>query len=73
MSDEATAETEGATETDAVETPLALTDLFRYPTVRTLAAHVASSSDGPAADEPERTAGAARGERRRRAMSKRGR
>lgn len=59
--------------TDAIETPLALTDLFRYPTVRTLAAHVAAASTPPTGDNaPERTAGAARGERRRRAMSQRG-
>ena len=59
--------------TDAIETPLALTDLFRYPTVRTLAAHVAAASTpSTGTDAPERTAGAARGERRRRAMSQRG-
>lgn len=60
--------------TDAIDAPLALTDLFRYPTVRTLATHVASATSASAGgdDAPERAAGAARGERRRRAMAKRG-
>lgn len=57
---------------DATNAPLALTDLFRFPTVRTLAEHLASlrgsANDAVAADA---TAGSARGERRRRAMARR--
>ncbi len=60
--------------TDRTDAPLALTDLFRYPTVRTLAAHIAAGSgaDGTASTPAPATAGTARGERRRRAMARRG-
>jgi hypothetical protein len=61
---------------DATSAPLSLTDVFRFPTVRTFAAHldaVQSTSTAeqvaPAASAP---AGADRGARRRRAMARRG-
>ncbi|MEP1124960.1 MAG: MupA/Atu3671 family FMN-dependent luciferase-like monooxygenase [Ilumatobacter sp.] len=54
---------------------IALTDLFRFPTVRTLAAHI-ESLDGAgteaADDGPAVATGSARGEKRRRAMARRG-
>ena len=52
--------------------PVVLTDLFRYPTVATLAVHLgALSHGGGVPDEPERTptSGADRGELRRRARA----
>jgi acyl-CoA synthetase (AMP-forming)/AMP-acid ligase II len=60
--------------TDATDVPLALTDVFRFPTVRTFAAHLAAASrpstdTTPAAAAPT---GADRGALRRRAMNRRG-
>ncbi|MEM9038257.1 MAG: MupA/Atu3671 family FMN-dependent luciferase-like monooxygenase [Actinomycetota bacterium] len=68
--------------------PIALTDVFRYPTVRTLGAHLrtigaevpaaarpngaADTSSGSSADRPTADSGSARGARRRRALSRRG-
>jgi hypothetical protein len=64
---------------DETAAPLALTDVFRYPTVRAFAAHLAVvSGDGPAAAgptaEPVAAAptGSDRGAMRRRALSRRG-
>jgi hypothetical protein len=61
--------------TDAVTVPLALTDIFRYPTVRTFAAHLAAAdgtSAGAAAPAPSAPTGTDRGAMRRRAMARRG-
>jgi hypothetical protein len=61
--------------TDATTVPLALTDIFRYPTVRTFAAHLASaegSSAGAAAPTATAPTGTDRGAMRRRAMARRG-
>jgi natural product biosynthesis luciferase-like monooxygenase protein len=65
--------------TDATEVPLALTDIFRYPTIRTFAAHLRSSAGAgpegtPPAGAPAPVAPSAvdRGAMRRRAMNRRG-
>jgi natural product biosynthesis luciferase-like monooxygenase protein len=60
--------------TDATGLPLALTDVFRYPTVRTFAAHLESvGAAGPRdAEVSSRPTGTDRGELRRRALSRRG-
>jgi hypothetical protein len=61
--------------TDATTVPLALTDIFRYPTVRTFAAHLAASegtSAGAAAPTTSAPSGTDRGAMRRRAMARRG-
>jgi hypothetical protein len=61
--------------TDAVPVPLALTDIFRYPTVRTFAAHLAAAdgtSAGAATAAPSAPTGTDRGAMRRRAMARRG-
>jgi natural product biosynthesis luciferase-like monooxygenase protein len=61
--------------TDALPVPLALTDIFRYPTVRTFAAHVAAAegtSAGAATPAPSAPTGTDRGAMRRRAMARRG-
>ncbi len=56
---------------EQIDAPLSLTDLFRFPTVRTLAAHVQNTGIAP--DEQRRSsAGSARGERRRQALARRG-
>jgi natural product biosynthesis luciferase-like monooxygenase protein len=60
---------------EAVSVPLALTDIFRYPTVRTFAAHLAASegtSAGAATAAPNAPTGSDRGAMRRRAMARRG-
>ncbi|MAT06333.1 MAG: hypothetical protein CL424_14945 [Acidimicrobiaceae bacterium] len=54
---------------DQTSTELALTDVFRYPTVRTFAAHLSSAGRGPGGDEP--AAAVDRGARRRNAMRRR--
>jgi hypothetical protein len=59
---------------EATSAPLALTDIFRYPTVRTFASHLAAA-DGPASDTvpaPAAPTGADRGAMRRRALTRRG-
>jgi acyl carrier protein len=57
--------------------PLALTDVFRFPTVRTIAAHVGTLLGSPSVDEPARAVGGAtgvdRGAMRRRVLAQRGR
>jgi hypothetical protein len=61
--------------TDATDVPLALTDVFRYPTVRAFAAYLASATQttaGAAASAPAAPTGTDRGAMRRRAMSRRG-
>jgi AMP-binding enzyme/phosphopantetheine binding protein len=61
--------------TDVVSVPLALTDIFRYPTVRTFAAHRAAadgSGPGGATPAPAAPTGTDRGAMRRRAMARRG-
>jgi hypothetical protein len=62
---------------DATNAPLALTDVFQYPTVRSFAAHLATVMGSPAAAEPARAAsgptGGDRGAMRRRALTRRGR
>jgi hypothetical protein len=61
--------------TDATSVPLALTDIFRYPTVRTFAAHLAAAegtSAGAATAAPSAPTGTDRGAMRRRAMARRG-
>lgn len=62
--------------TDSTDVPLALTDIFRYPTIRTFAAHLAVSAStsagaaaGPSAAAPS---GTDRGAMRRRALNRRG-
>lgn len=60
-----------------VDATLALTDLFRFPTVRTLASHIrALAGDDAGSDNatatPTVATGSARGEKRRRAMARRG-
>ena len=66
---------------DQIDTPLSLTDVFRYPTVRTFAAHISRSGgrgtvgdsahhDGPAPDGA--LTGIDRGAMRRRALARRG-
>jgi acyl carrier protein len=68
--------------TDATDAPLALTDIFRFPTVRSLAAHIERVAAGPdagtavagddrAAAGPGTDAGSDRGARRRQAMARR--
>ena len=62
---------------DRTAVDLSLTDVFRYPTVRSFAAHVAdqerrSSGDGTDTNRTESSTGADRGEKRRRALSRRG-
>jgi hypothetical protein len=60
---------------DATSVTLALTDVFRYPTVRTFAAHINDLSSDASADRSAVTAavpaGADRGAMRRRALSRR--
>jgi natural product biosynthesis luciferase-like monooxygenase protein len=61
--------------TDSVSVPLALTDIFRYPTVRAFAAHLAAAdgvSAGAATPAPSAPTGSDRGAMRRRAMNRRG-
>jgi hypothetical protein len=61
--------------TDAVSVPLALTDIFRFPTVRAFAAHLAAAdgtSAGGATPAPSAPTGTDRGAMRRRAMARRG-
>jgi natural product biosynthesis luciferase-like monooxygenase protein len=59
---------------DATMAPLALTDVFRYPTVRAMAAHLASLSDGgaPTSAVTAAVVGTDRGAMRRLALSRRG-
>ncbi len=52
---------------DQIERPLSLTDLYRFPTIRTLVRHLSSEDDAGASAE----AAADRGERRRAALSRR--
>jgi len=52
---------------DRCETPLSLTDLYRFPTIRTLAGHL--GSDGGGDEQVEKSQ--ARGEKRREALSRR--
>jgi hypothetical protein len=61
--------------TDATTVPLALTDIFRYPTVRAFAGHLAQAEGvtaGAAATTTNAPTGADRGALRRRAMARRG-
>jgi hypothetical protein len=64
--------------TEATDAPLALTDIFRYPTIRTFAAHLAASAAtaaGAATDPTTPPAGPSatdRGAMRRRALNRRG-
>jgi natural product biosynthesis luciferase-like monooxygenase protein len=57
--------------------PLALTDVFQFPTVRTFAAHLSEAMGAPTSGEPARAAGGPaggdRGAMRRRALARRGR
>jgi hypothetical protein len=60
--------------TEATTVPLALTDVFRFPTVRAFAAHLASAG-GASSDTvpaPSAPTGADRGAMRRRALTRRG-
>jgi len=61
---------------EATSVPLALTDVFRYPTVRTFAAHLAASEGttaGAATSTPTSApTGSDRGALRRRALARRG-
>ena len=61
---------------DATEVALALTDIFRYPTVRAFAAHLAAatngSTDAGAKDTVAAPTGADRGAMRRRARGRHG-
>jgi hypothetical protein len=62
---------------DATEAPLALTDVFQFPTVRTIAAHIGTLRGAPASNQPAQAvggpAGGDRGAMRRRALARRGR
>ncbi len=61
--------------TDAVPEKIALTDIFRFATVRTFAAHLSAQrgvNDGDEAPAVPSPAGTARGAMRRRAMARRG-
>jgi natural product biosynthesis luciferase-like monooxygenase protein len=61
---------------EATEAPLALTDVFRFPTVRTFATHLDTLTGAPVADRAEPSGGATgvdRGAMRRRALTARGR
>ena len=60
--------------TEATGAPLALTDIFRFPTVRTCAAHIAKLLDSTSADvvAPTAPSGTDRGARRRQALTRRG-
>jgi hypothetical protein len=61
--------------TDSVSVPLALTDIFRFPTVRAFAAHLAAADGtaaGAATPAPSAPTGTDRGAMRRRAMARRG-
>ncbi len=55
---------------DQTSAALALTDIFRYPTVRTFAAHLSSAGTGPS-DSDEPPAAVDRGTRRRDALRRR--
>jgi natural product biosynthesis luciferase-like monooxygenase protein len=61
---------------DAEHLPIALTDIFRYPTVRTFAAFVGAAQDGPptatVGDTAPQLDGSQRGARRRQALARRG-
>jgi phenylacetate-coenzyme A ligase PaaK-like adenylate-forming protein len=63
--------------TEATDVPLALTDIFRYPTIRAFAAHLATTSAATAGGATDPTTPAApsatdRGAMRRRALNRRG-
>lgn len=62
---------------EATDAPLALTDVFRFPTVRSFAAHLDTLQGSPAGDrEPQPVGGPSgvdRGAMRRRALTRRGR
>jgi hypothetical protein len=60
--------------TDLTGLPLALTDVFRYPTVKSFASYLDGLRDRPAepGDATEPTPSVSRGERRRRALADRG-
>jgi hypothetical protein len=66
---------------DRTEVPLALTDVFRYPTIRTFAAHLARAASqrevgapvgGERSDSDDAPSGVDRGAMRRRALARRG-
>jgi hypothetical protein len=66
---------------DRTEVPLALTDVFRYPTIRTFAAHLARAGSqrqigepvaGERSDGDDAPSGVDRGAMRRRALARRG-
>ena len=61
--------------TDATGAPLALTDVFRFPTVRTFAEHLdqaRSAATAGAGGPPTPPTGSDRGARRRQALARRG-
>jgi natural product biosynthesis luciferase-like monooxygenase protein len=60
--------------TEATGAPLALTDIFRFPTVRTCAAHITKLLDSTSAEAvaPAAPSGTDRGARRRQALTRRG-
>lgn len=63
--------------TEATEVPLALTDIFRYPTIRAFAAHLAAATAAASGAEPTVAVSTApsatdRGAMRRRALNRRG-
>ncbi|MEZ5296785.1 MAG: phosphopantetheine-binding protein [Ilumatobacteraceae bacterium] len=55
---------------DRIAVPLALTDVFRFPTVRTLASHIATATGGTGDQGPDQATD--RGARRRQALRRRG-
>ena len=59
---------------EATGAPLALTDIFRFPTVRTCAAHITKLLDSTSAETaaPAAPSGTDRGARRRQALTRRG-
>jgi hypothetical protein len=57
---------------EAAAVPLALTDVFRYPTVRSFAAHLDSLSAGDGDATTNESAALDRGALRRRALMRRG-
>jgi hypothetical protein len=61
---------------EATGAPLALTDVFRFPTVRTIAAHIGALQGSPTLEPAGRSLGATgvdRGAMRRRVLAHRGR